>query len=136
MSRSFLETKEEGKRVEKLLLPFLETLHGTLLEQPENAQLDYKGKDCWVEIKGRDPKYTSTDQYSLSGWMIGYNKIQRLLESEQSVFIYYYFQGDKTLWLLTASKQQLETLKPFKNFQGKLTVKVPKPWFTEVKQAV
>lgn len=132
MSRSFLQTIQEGKDVEAYLFPFLESKHGKLVEQPSSAVLDYRGEGCWVEVKGRAPEYTSTDKYSEKGWFIGYNKILRILELEEPVYLYYYFKGDKTLWLLTSSKEMLQGLKPFKNFQGKLTVKIPKDFFTQI----
>ena len=135
MSRSFLQTIQEGKDVEAYLFPFLESRHGKLEEQPSTAIYDYRGKACWVEVKSRAPEYTSTDKYSETGWFIGYNKIKKLLEISEPVYLYYYFRGDKTLWLLTAESKQLLQLKPFKNFQGKLTVKVPKVFFTQVSLA-
>jgi hypothetical protein len=132
MSRHFLQTIQEGKDIESYLFPFLETRHGKLHEQQPSAVLDYKGSGCWVEIKSRSPEYTSTDKYSEGGWFVGYNKILKLLEIFEPVHIYYYFRGDKTLWLLTADKESLQGLKPFKNFQGKLTVKIPKIFFTQI----
>jgi len=132
MSRRFLETCKEGKEVEQLLLPFLETKHGKLQEQEPTSVLDFKGLDLYVEIKSRSPEYTSTDKYSEGGWFFGYNKVQKILEIAEPVYIYYYFRGDKTLWTFTEDKEKLRTLKPFKNFQQKLTVKIPKSWFSLV----
>ena len=131
MSRSFLQTIQEGKETESYLLPYLEQRHGRLVEQAATAELDFRGEGCWVEVKGRAIEFTSDDKYSQEGWFLGYNKVQKLVESSEPVYIYYFFKGDQTLWLLTAEKERLLELKPFKNRQGKLTVKVPKDFFTQ-----
>jgi len=131
MSRSFLQTIKEGKETESYLFPYLESRHGKLVEQSATATIDYRGEGCWVEVKGRAPEYTSTDKYAEAGWFLGYNKLQKLLECVEPVYVYYYFKGDDTLWLLTASKEDLCKLVPFKNKQGKLTVKIPKTFFTQ-----
>lgn len=134
MSRRYHQTKDEGRLVENLLKPLLETyLREELTEQPSKASLDYCGLTTgFHEIKGRDLLYRSDDKYADLGWWIGYPKVLAARATQEPVTFWYYFRSDKTLWCIPFDDTLFSSFKPFKNAQGQLTIAIPKRFWKQV----
>ena len=102
-------------------------------EMPEECSFDFKAPTFWLEIKGREARYRSDDRYAEKGWWIGYPKVLACKgEKQMDVYFIYYFESDKTTWLLKYEKGLFDRFVPFANAQGQLTIAVPKSYWTQI----
>ena len=120
--------------MEAFLKPRLEILLDDTLEaQEEFSRLDFKGrKTGFHEVKGREPRYKSDDQYAEKGWWIGMPKVAAALCCPEPVTFWYYFRSDGTLWKLPFDAALFASFKPFRNAQGQETIAIPKKLWTQV----
>ena len=133
MSRLYAETKDEGKRIQRLLKAPLEAyFKESLTETYEEHPFDYKANSFWLEIKGRDFPYRSDDKWAEKGWWIGYPKVLACRKTKKPVYFIYYFVSDSTCWLLESKESLFAQFAPFQNSQGQWTVAVPKEYWTKL----
>lgn len=134
MSRRYFETHKEGADAEEFLRPRLEILlEDTLEPQDAMARLDFKGKKTgFHEVKSRDVRYRSDDQYAEKGWWIGMPKVAAALSTPEPVTFWYYFRSDRTLWKLPFDPVLFSQFKPFRNAQGQETIMIPRKFWTQV----
>lgn len=100
---------------------------------PEECSFDFKAPTFWLEIKGRESRYRSDDCYAERGWWIGYPKILACKKEQQrDIYFIYYFQSDKTCWLLKYDDELFARFDPFPNAQNQLTIAIPKMYWTQI----
>ena len=102
-------------------------------EMPEECSFDFKALTFWLEVKGREARYRSDDKYAELGWWVGYPKVLACKrEKNMDVYFVYYFESDKTCWLLKYDEELFDTFVPFPNAQGQLTIAIPKRYWQQI----
>ena len=110
------EDHEFGWRQEIFMQPILESYVGEPLKKTSARYdtIDFEGETCCVELKCRNARdkndYLVTSK-SHDTWLMPASKIDYAEMQQKKVFLFYYFQGDGTLWVIDYKKGMLSHLK-------------------------
>ncbi len=107
---------EYGWRQELVLQPILEACIGEKLEKTSSRYdvIDFEGATCYVELKCRkahDKKGRLVRSDTHDSWLMPASKIEYADKQEKRVFLFYRFEGDKTLWMIEYKRGMLSDLK-------------------------
>ena len=97
------ELHEFGWRIESALQPILEDHLGETLVKTERRYdaIDFLGERYQVELKARRSRDKSgrlVKHDSYSEWLLPASKVNAAAKSPLRTTIFYYFEGDETLW--------------------------------------
>jgi len=131
-----------GKKLEQILHTTLERFLLCKLKPTEYTfdSVDFRGDVGVVELKGR-PKLrngdakTPQDSNSFPGWYLPVCKADNLTTP---LHIFYYWEGDDSLWYCVYNKDRFDTYKkevPFRHPTRQLHFVIPKGDFVEITQA-
>jgi len=144
--RKLMATRQQkvswGKKLEQILHTTLELFLNCKLTPTEYTydSVDFKGTVGVVENKGR-PKFrnnnprTPQDSKSFPDW---YFPVCKTTDTEVPLHIFYYWEGDDTLWYLVYNKEKFLTYKkgvPPAHPTNQLHFLIPKSDFVEISQA-
>jgi hypothetical protein len=127
-----------GWAKEVVLQPILEAIVEEPLTKTARRYdtVDFEGATCCVELKCRnayDKNGRSVTSESHDTWLMPASKIDYAEANDKKVYLFYYFDGDKTLWMIEYNKgmfSHLESVRPIWHSQRSLHYYVPKEMWT------
>ena len=127
-----------GWEKERVFQPILEAYVGEPLQKTRARYdtIDFEGETCCVELKcrkARDKNGYLVTSNSHDTWLMPASKIDYAEANHKRVFLFYYFEGDNTFWVIDYKKRMfagLETVRPIWHSTQSLHYYVPKEMWT------
>ena len=122
------------------LQPILESFIGEKIEKTSSRYdiVDFEGPTCHVELKCRkaqDKNGRMVRSNTHDSWLMPASKIEYADKQQKRVFLFYYFEGDNTLWVINYRQgllDDIQTIRPIWHSARSLHYYIPMEMWTRV----